>query len=156
MKTLSKILSVAALLVALTVLTGCLSSAMGGSGSDTVDASKVTTVKMYVNIPTDQVGTEALALVKITNGSFSDPRTFTFTGSPTTEAAKEVTTYYTYCAAVNSALGKLAGTKSTLTFNTMKDGSGWNLNFSDTTSTLRSLLYIAAYDVDTVYALYSY
>ncbi|HAO30413.1 MAG TPA: hypothetical protein DCQ43_03590 [Treponema sp.] len=144
------------LLVAMSLaLTGCLSG-LGGT-SPSVEDNKVTTVNMYVNIPTDTVGTATLALVKVTNGSFADPTSFSFTGTPDASATKPILSYYTYCQAVRASIAQISGNKNaTVTFNTARDGNGYALDFSNTKAILRSLLIMAAYDATNVYAIYKY
>lgn len=155
MKTANKVL-LSTLLITLTVaLTGCLSGF--GSSSPSVEDNKVTTINMYVNIPTDTVGIATLALVKVTNGSFTDPTSFTFTGMPDASATQPILSYYTYCQAVRATISQISGNKNaSVTFNTKRDGSGYALDFSNTKAILRSLLIMAAYDATNVYAIYKY
>ena len=135
------------LLVAMSLaLTGCLSG-LGGT-SPSVEDNKV---------PTDTVGTATLALVKVTNGSFADPTSFSFTGMPDASATKPILSYYTYCQAVRASIAQISGNKNaTVTFNTARDGNGYALDFSNTKAILRSLLIMAAYDATNIYAIYKY
>lgn len=141
--------------------TGCLSGAAGSnSGTDGTSSSNYTTIKMYVNAPTsnDFIYT-LLATTEYKNldSSYDGTVTISYRGTPTISSiTAPITKYIAYCEGVRQAIQQDTGRKCTVTYNSSTDGSGYALDFSNTTVAVRSLLQVAVFGITSVHAKYQY
>ncbi|MBP5451668.1 MAG: hypothetical protein J6Y16_05480 [Treponema sp.] len=146
-------------LIASVTLTSCLSiEASNGTvraSSPTNGNSTTVTIKLDDNCPNDDTARAAQILLKAANKNYQSVITFSYKGTPDLSSVKPISTYYANCLSINAALKDAYG-KSTLSFNTKKDGSGATLDFSSSNAILSSLLTMALYNYTEVYAIYKY
>ena len=145
--------------IASVTLSSCLSlEASNGSvraSSPTNGNSTTVTIKLDDNCPSDDYAKAAQILLKAANSNYQSVISFSYQGTPSLSNIKPISTYYANCLAINQALKDGYG-KSTLSFNTAKDGSGATLDFSSSNAIISSLLTMALYNYTTVYAIYKY
>ncbi|MBO7638379.1 MAG: hypothetical protein J6S91_05320 [Treponema sp.] len=146
-------------LIASVALTSCLSiEASNGvvrASSPTNGNSTTVTIKLDDNCPTDDYARLAQLALKTANSNYQSVISFSYQGTPSLSAIKPISTYYANCLAINQSLKEGHG-KSTLSFNTAKDGSGATLDFSNSNAIISSLLTMALYNYTTVYAIYKF
>ena len=146
-------------LVASIFLSSCLSiEASNGTvrtSSPTNGNSSTVTIRLNDNCPNNDAARAAQLILKAANKDYKSAITFSYQGAPSLSAIKPVSLYYANCLAINQALKDAYG-KSTLTFNTAKDGSGATLDFSSSNAIINSLLTMALYNYTTVYAIYKF
>ncbi|MBO4320645.1 MAG: hypothetical protein J5857_09285 [Treponema sp.] len=145
--------------IAAVSFTSCLSlESSNGTvklSSPTNGNSTTVTIKLDDNCPSDDYARLAQIALKTANKNYQSVVTFSYQGTPNLSSIKPVSTYYANCLAINQALKDGHG-KSTLTFNTAKDGSGATLDFSNSTAIINSLLTMALYNYTNVYAIYKF
>ncbi|MFA6938251.1 MAG: hypothetical protein WCQ67_08470 [Treponema sp.] len=151
MKKFSFVLAAVLLIATGLSLTSCLSTS-----SLTSSSTKTTTIKMYDNCPQDTYALAAELALKVTNSSYTGTTTYSFKGTPSTDAIKPVATYYGYCYGIKEAIAKGSGKTCTLSFNTKANGAGVKLDFSGTDEIITSLLKMAVNNYTSVYAIYKY
>ena len=151
---------VVAAVVALVVgLSGCLSSlaTTSGSGSSTSSSSATSTLNMYLNVPRDDI--YALAAEKLVieslDTAYDGKLTFTYTGTLSVSQLGNILKYAGYCEGIRKAIESGHNTKCSLTFNTKADGSGTALSLSESEA-LRTVLMMALYNYNSIYAIYRF
>ena len=143
--------------IASIIFSSCLSiEASNGTvrtTSPTNGNSSTVTIRLNDNCPNNDYAKAAQLILKAANKDYKSEISFSYQGTPSLSAIKPISTYYANCLAINQALKDGYG-KSTLTFNTAKDGSGATLDFSSSNAIISSLLTMALYNYTTVYAIY--
>lgn len=158
---MKKIASIVILAASLIMgLTSCLSTTSAASSASASSSS--VNVRMYVNAPTNSNFLYTLAAelgFKTADSSYDGSVHLSYSnpGVPVVaDIAVPITKYYGYCEAIKLAIQQDTGRKCSLSFNTNSDGSGHELDFSSPSAGLSSLLRMAVYNINTVYAVYRY
>ncbi|MBR7079014.1 MAG: hypothetical protein IKI40_00640 [Treponema sp.] len=144
--------------IASVTFTSCLSIEASDGTVRTVSptgGTSTVTITLDDNCPNDDNAKAAQILLKATNKNYQSVMTFSYKGTPSVSNIKPISIYYANCLAINQGLKEGHG-KSTLSFNTKKDGSGVTLDFSNSTAIINSLLSMALYNYTQVYAIYKY
>ncbi len=151
---------VVAAVVALVVgLSGCLSSlsTTSGTGTSSASSSATSTLNMYLNVPQDDI--YALAAEKLVieglDTTYNGKLTFTYTGTLSVSQLGNILKYAGYCEGIRKAIESGHNSKCTLTFNTKADGSGTALSLSESEA-LRTVLMMALYNYNSIYAIYRF
>ncbi|MCR5763408.1 MAG: hypothetical protein K6G00_08510 [Treponema sp.] len=113
-------------------------------------------IYMYDNCPNETSAKIALSAIKSSVKGYKGVTKYNIADTPSEDNMENVSTYYSYCRNIKTAITKGSKRLCNLTFNTEKDGSGISLDFSTDENRIESLMKMVAYGKTTVYAIYSY